>query len=65
MPVDDHDIQKLVIVTQNSGRSDGTAREEPLEKHPELEKLLKEEYRSVGDFRAKDPITSQKENQSH
>ncbi|KAF8113372.1 hypothetical protein N665_0050s0030 [Sinapis alba] len=38
---------------------------EPIKKHPELEKLLKEEYRSLDDFRAKDPITSQKENKSH
>ncbi|KAJ0266520.1 La-related protein 1A [Hirschfeldia incana] len=38
---------------------------EPIEKNPELEKLLKEEYRSVDDFRAKDPITSQKVNKSH
>ncbi|KAG2311210.1 hypothetical protein Bca4012_025662 [Brassica carinata] len=36
---------------------------EPIEKHPELEKLLKEEYRSIADFRAKDPMTtSQKDN---
>ncbi|KAL0735362.1 hypothetical protein Bca4012_011572 [Brassica carinata] len=38
---------------------------EPIKKHPELEKLLKEEYRSLDDFRAKDPITSQRENKSH
>ncbi|ESQ42139.1 hypothetical protein EUTSA_v10012690mg [Eutrema salsugineum] len=38
---------------------------EPIKKHPELEKLLKEEYRSIDDFRAKDSITSQKENKSH
>ncbi|CAA7061155.1 unnamed protein product [Microthlaspi erraticum] len=34
-------------------------------KHPELEKLLKEEYRSLDDFRAKDAISSQRENKSH
>uniref|UniRef100_A0A1J3JFN5 La-related protein 1A n=1 Tax=Noccaea caerulescens TaxID=107243 RepID=A0A1J3JFN5_NOCCA len=34
---------------------------EPITKHPELEKLLKEEYRSLDDFRAKDAIT----NKSH
>uniref|UniRef100_M4CDT1 HTH La-type RNA-binding domain-containing protein n=1 Tax=Brassica campestris TaxID=3711 RepID=M4CDT1_BRACM len=38
---------------------------EPIKKHPELEKLLKEEYRSLDDFRAKDSATSQKENKSH
>ncbi|KAG2333579.1 hypothetical protein Bca52824_004759 [Brassica carinata] len=38
---------------------------EPIEKRPELEKLLKEEYRSIADFRAKDLITSQKEDKSH
>ncbi|KFK26365.1 hypothetical protein AALP_AA8G239200 [Arabis alpina] len=38
---------------------------EPIKKHPELEKLLKEEYRSIADFRAKDSITNQKENKSH
>ncbi|KAH0896113.1 hypothetical protein HID58_045681 [Brassica napus] len=39
--------------------------EPTIKKHPELEKLLKEEYRSIADFRAKDPITSHKENKSH
>ncbi|XP_018446257.1 la-related protein 1A isoform X1 [Raphanus sativus] len=38
---------------------------EPIKRNPELEKLLKEEYRSLDDFRAKDPITSQKVNKSH
>ncbi|XP_010420964.1 PREDICTED: la-related protein 1A-like [Camelina sativa] len=38
---------------------------EPIKKHPELEKLLKEEYRSIKDFRAKDIITNQKDNKSH
>nr|VDD20204.1 unnamed protein product [Brassica oleracea] len=40
-------------------------KEPTIKKHPELEKLLKEEYRSIADFRAKDPITSHKENKSH
>lgn len=40
-------------------------KEEPITKHPELEKLLKEEFRSIDDFRAKETITNQKENKSH
>ncbi|KAJ4910874.1 La-related protein 1A [Raphanus sativus] len=40
-------------------------KEPTIKKHPELEKLLKEEYRSIADFRAKDSVTSQKENKSH
>ncbi|CAL9231086.1 unnamed protein product [Arabidopsis halleri] len=40
-------------------------KKEPITKHPELEKLLKEEYRSIDDFRAKDTVTNQKENKSH
>ncbi|KAF8087890.1 hypothetical protein N665_0564s0025 [Sinapis alba] len=40
-------------------------KEATIKKHPKLEKLLKEEYRSIADFRAKDPLTtSQKENKS-
>ncbi|CAN8244259.1 unnamed protein product [Cochlearia groenlandica] len=38
---------------------------EPIKKRAELEKLLKEEYRSIDDFRAKDTKTKQKENKSH
>ncbi|KAF2563770.1 hypothetical protein F2Q70_00014599 [Brassica cretica] len=92
--VDDHDIQKLVIVTQqfeedlykdfekltldfyHKGNLYGLEKywafhhyrgqkEPTIKKHPELEKLLTEEYRSIADFRAKDTITSQKENKSH
>ncbi|WZY80892.1 hypothetical protein YC2023_027276 [Brassica napus] len=38
---------------------------EPIEKRPELEKLLKEEYRSIADFPNNGShITSQKENKS-
>lgn len=40
-------------------------KKELITKHPELEKLLKEEYRSIDDFRAKDTVTNQKENKSH
>ncbi|CAD5332318.1 unnamed protein product [Arabidopsis thaliana] len=40
-------------------------KKEPITKHPELEKLLKEEFRSIDDFRAKETITNQKENKSH
>ncbi|CAH2072227.1 unnamed protein product [Thlaspi arvense] len=40
-------------------------KKEPIKKQPELEKLLKEEYRSLDDFRAKDSVTGQKENKSH
>ncbi|KAL1204265.1 La-related protein 1A [Cardamine amara subsp. amara] len=40
-------------------------KKEPLKKRPELEKLLKEEYRSIDDFRAKEIITNQKENKTH
>ncbi|CAH8362377.1 unnamed protein product [Eruca vesicaria subsp. sativa] len=39
-------------------------KEATIKKHPELEKLLKEEYRSIADFRAKDPITSQKDDKA-
>lgn len=32
---------------------------EPLKKHPELDRLLKEEYRSLDDFRAKGKATKE------
>lgn len=32
----------------------------PLKKHPELERLLREEYRSIDDFRAKERVNSLK-----
>lgn len=34
---------------------------EPLRKHPELDKLLREEYRSLDDFRAKEKAAHTKE----
>lgn len=34
---------------------------EPLRKHPELDKLLREEYRSLDDFRAKEKAANAKE----
>lgn len=37
---------------------------EPLKRHPELDRLLREEYCSLGDFRAKEKANAVKE-ESH
>ncbi|KAK2640995.1 hypothetical protein Ddye_022758 [Dipteronia dyeriana] len=51
-------LEKYWAFHHYRGRRD---QKEPLKKHPELERLLKEEYRSIEDFRAKERNNSTKE----
>lgn len=38
---------------------------QPLRKHPELDRLLNEEYRCLGDFRAKEKIAATLKEDNH